>query len=102
MTRVRAFAMLPTTRRRVIALLILAIAFFLLWLRRQKKFLRGPRPSLTRLPSKALREETIVERFAAFLSHFKIEAATEARWLQQELEAVLGERCFLDSDDLMD
>ena len=102
MTRVRAFAMLPTTRRRLLALLILAIAFFLLWLRRQKKFLRGPRPSLTRLPSKALREETIVERFAAFLSHFKIEAATEARWLQQELEAVLGERCFLDSDDLMD
>ena len=109
MTRVRAFAMLlPTTRRRLLALLILAIAFFLLWLRRQKKFLRGPRPSLTRLPSKALREETIAERFCRFPEPLQnrgyIVRATKRvlGWLQQELEAVLGERCFLDSDDLMD
>lgn len=39
------------------------------------------------------------ECFAAFLSHYKIEAATEARWLQENL-ALLGRRCFLDSDDL--
>ena len=38
--------------------------------------------------------------FAAFLSHYKVEAATEARWMQQELETALGERIFLDSDDL--
>lgn len=31
---------------------------------------------------------------------YKTEAATEARWLQQELEATLDRRCFLDSDDL--
>ena len=40
--------------------------------------------------------------FACFLSHFKVEAATEARWLQQQLEEALGQRCFLDSDDLVD
>ena len=40
--------------------------------------------------------------FVAFLSHFKIEAATEARWLKRELEERLGARCFLDSDDLLD
>ena len=40
--------------------------------------------------------------FACFLSHYKIEAATEARWLQRELEEALGERVFLDSDDLHD
>jgi hypothetical protein len=36
--------------------------------------------------------------FAAFLSHYKIEAATEARWLQENLESMLDERCFLDSE----
>ena len=41
-------------------------------------------------------------RFACFLSHFKIEAAAEARWLQHQLEESLGQRCFLDSDDLLD
>ena len=40
--------------------------------------------------------------FACFLSHYKVEAATEARWLQQELEAATARRCFLDSDDLKD
>lgn len=40
--------------------------------------------------------------FACFISHFKVEAATEARWLQERLEDVLGKRCFLDSDDLTD
>ena len=37
--------------------------------------------------------------FACFLSHFKTEAATEARWLQGELEQMTEERCFLDSDE---
>ena len=40
--------------------------------------------------------------FVAFLSHFKMEAATEARWLKRELEERLDARCFLDSDDLLD
>ena len=40
--------------------------------------------------------------FACFLSHYKIEAATEARWLQRELEEALGDKVFLDSDDLHD
>ena len=42
------------------------------------------------------------QRFGCFLSHYKVEAASEARWLQQTLEPLLGQRCFLDSDDLLD
>jgi hypothetical protein len=51
-----------------------------------------------------MKEEGLVvrKRFAAFISHFKAEAAAEARLLQMELEAVIGGRCFLDSDDLKD
>ena len=40
--------------------------------------------------------------YGAFLSHYKMEAALEARWLQTQLEEALGKRCFLDSDDLRD
>ena len=40
--------------------------------------------------------------FAAFLSHAKADAAMEARYLQTEFEASLGQQCFLDSDDLRD
>ena len=59
-------------------------------------------PLLRRGSTRALRPvaEDSEDRFAAFLSHYKIEAATEARWLQGELEALLSRRCFLDSDDL--
>jgi len=42
------------------------------------------------------------KRWAAFISHYKGEAAMEARFLQTELEALLGRKCFLDSDDLRD
>ena len=39
-------------------------------------------------PPKPIREAgRPVGGFAAFLSHYKVEAATEARWLQGELEA---------------
>ena len=40
--------------------------------------------------------------YAAFVSHMKAETAMEARFIQTELEALIGERCFLDSDDLKD
>merc|ERR1712185_556639 len=40
--------------------------------------------------------------FAIFLSHYKTEAATEARWLQEHLEREISQRVFLDSDDLTD
>ena len=41
--------------------------------------------------------------YSAFVSHYKAEAAMEARYLQGELEAALpGRRVFLDSDDLHD
>jgi len=42
------------------------------------------------------------KRWAAFISHYKVEAAMEARFLQTELEVLLGRKCFLDSDDLRD
>ena len=39
----------------------------------------------------------------AFLSHFKVEAATEARWLQGKIEERLNLGIvFLDSDDFVD
>jgi len=43
-----------------------------------------------------------VKKWAAFISHYKVEAAMEARFLQTELEVLLGRKCFLDSDDLRD
>ena len=42
------------------------------------------------------------ERYAAFLSHYKEEAAMEARYLKQQLEGAMERRIFLDSDDLND
>ena len=42
------------------------------------------------------------KRYAAFLSHYKVEAAMEARYLKLELESTLGRDIFLDSDDLHD
>ena len=43
------------------------------------------------------------KQYSAFISHYKAEAAMEARYLQNELEAALpGRRVFLDSDDLHD
>ena len=37
------------------------------------------------------------KRFVLFISHFKIEAATDARLIQMELERILHRKCFLDS-----
>ena len=44
----------------------------------------------------------VQKTYSAFISHYKMEAAMEARYLQSELEAQLGRRAFLDSDDLHD
>ena len=57
---------------------------------------REPSVSLARPPEK------VGSRWGAFISHYKAEAAAEARLLQDRLEAQLGEPCFLDSDDLRD
>lgn len=51
-----------------------------------------------------------LKRFAAFLSHYKLEAGTEARLIQQNLKAIIekapidgaSNHIFLDSDDLSD
>ena len=42
----------------------------------------------------------VTDGYAAFVSHYKEEAAMEARFLQMELEKHTGSRVFLDSDDL--
>ena len=88
--------MLAASRRRALALLLLAVVVILVWLRRRK-----PRKGLPLSRESARRASST--GFACFLSHFKVEAATEARWLQEALEPHLdGERAFLDSDDLLD
>ena len=98
-------------RRRVLAFLLLAIALILFWLRRRlqqsrKKLLPNPILLLSRKPTtepSKLAAQRQGRGFCCFLSHYKVEAATEARWLQEALEAHLeGERAFLDSDDLLD
>ena len=58
------------------------------------------RPDPTSPGTAPTQVSTTTLSFACFLSHYKVEAATEARWLQENLEAHLGKRCFLDSDDL--
>ena len=45
-------------------------------------------------------ETPMGKKYAAFVSHFKAEAAMEARFLMTELESALGRSVFLDSDDL--
>ena len=40
--------------------------------------------------------------YAAFLSHFKLESAGDARYMKDKLELQLGAPVFLDSDDLLD
>lgn len=40
--------------------------------------------------------------YAAFLSHYKLEAAQEARYVKEKLAGELGSSVFLDSDDLSD
>ena len=106
--------MLPSARRRILLLLLAVIAAIWCWLKQRRKRLtlqlaaqEQPRP-LEQAPSEQPLIEPTVDPpvgaaparrtdggFAAFLSHYKVEAATEARWLQGELEAYLDERCFL-------
>ena len=114
-------------RRRLLALLLVVVASILAWLRRKRlctkasvmtveeaanvevQHLAPVETGAAEEPSTAhlVRSTTVKSRpaeadedsFAAFLSHYKIEAATEARWLQENLEAMLGRRCFLDSGD---
>ena len=41
-------------------------------------------------------------RYAAFISHFKVEAGSDDRYLKDLLERMLGARVYLDSVDLVD
>lgn len=58
----------------------------------------SPRMGIT----ESLPETSPIERYAAFISHAKADAALAARFLQTQLEAELKEPVFLDSDDLRD
>ena len=40
------------------------------------------------------------QSYVCFLSHYKVEAGMEARYMKDELEKILKEPCFLDSQDL--
>eukprot|EP00966_Prymnesium_polylepis_P063146 1465915-Prymnesium_polylepis.1 len=42
------------------------------------------------------------QKFACFLSHYKMEAASEARYLKDLLQRMLDAPVFLDSEDLVD
>ena len=42
------------------------------------------------------------KQYAVFISHAKSEASMEARFVQRDLNKILGKQCFLDSDDLRD
>lgn len=41
-------------------------------------------------------------KYSAFLSHYKMEAAADARYLEQHLEAMTKTNVFIDSNDLVD
>ena len=41
-------------------------------------------------------------KYSAFLSHYKMEAAADARYLEQHLEAMTNTNVFIDSNDLVD
>lgn len=65
----------------------------------------APRPSLERRGSINFDGGPLASHageWAAFISHCKDDAAMDARWLQEKLEAHFVRRCFLDSDDLRD
>ena len=57
-----------------------------------------------RTPQPSLRghENRSGKRFAAFLSHHKVAAAMDARFVKDKLEQMLGAEVFLDSDNLQD
>ena len=86
---------------RLLLLVLFVLALVLAWVRRRRSQKRLTHIVEAPTLSKSTEHED-TSSFSAFLSHYKIEAATEARWLKAELEALLDKRCFLDSDDLSD
>ena len=46
--------------------------------------------------------EAAPKTYAAFLSHFKLEAGADARYLEQEMEAMLRADVFIDCNDMTD
>ena len=86
-------------QRRFLAIILIDV-FLLLWLRRRRR-----QRALSADERNPTSSEQGLDRdrraFTAFLSHYKVEAATEARWLQEKLEPLLGGRPFLDSDGML-
>jgi hypothetical protein len=104
----KSLAPMTQSRARLLALVLLVLGLLLAWWKKRRNLPRllqapaRPRAPKRQQPTVQTTEHEDTSGFAAFLSHYKTEAATEARWLKAELEAVLGKRCFLDSDDLSD
>ena len=74
-----------------------AVSWVLRWSRRRELDAKGIgctlRPPKTRVTPRW-------DRYAAFVSHYKIEAGTDARYLVELLEASTDNPCFLDSSEL--
>ena len=84
-------------RSQLLALLLFAVACVLLWLRRRHEHVRR---FLTRkLTSGGAPTQP---SFYAFLSHYKMEAASDARLLHDMLAKMLRYPIFLDSAKLTD
>ena len=88
---------------------VAAVAAALLFLSRRRRASKQFRPrTISESRARSVSGSRLLDRpdacdgFACFLSHFKIQCASEARLLQAELETSFGRRCFLDSDDLKD
>ena len=88
---------------------VAAAAAALLFLSRRRRASKQFRPrTISESRARSVSGSRLLDRpdacdgFACFLSHFKIQCASEARLLQAELETSFGRRCFLDSDDLKD
>ena len=62
----------------------------------------GRRRSLLSNPPRIPWKLETEKHFACFISHYKVEAGMEARYLRELLERMLGRKVFLDSSDLRD
>jgi hypothetical protein len=64
----------------------------------------GADPPTSAAPAIVMKFRSTTKKFLAFLSHFKEEAGSEARIVQNEMRQLLGpgHPTFLDSDDLFD
>jgi hypothetical protein len=83
----------------VIGAIVLALAILALQLADERARLK--REAATRLPTCKWQLKT-GQRYVCFLSHFKAEAAAEARYIKDSLDRMTGCQAYLDSSTLAD